>query len=71
VVNGDLFADAPLKEALDCTACCDQGFVPDLTGETGVANCPDCNPTDEQVTATTAEYQRWVDAGMTPTADPF
>jgi len=34
----------PPKEAPDCTTCTDQGFVPDLTGETGTANCPDCNP---------------------------
>lgn len=71
MADHDPFADAPPKEAPDCTACCDQGFVPDLTGETGTANCPECNPTDEQVAAATAEYRRLVAAGLDPTADPF
>ena len=65
----DPFADAPPKEASDCHTCCDQGFVDDLTGETSTANCPECNPTDEQ--AATVEYQRLVAAGIDPTADPF
>jgi hypothetical protein len=62
----------PPKEAPDCGTCCDQGFVPDLTGETGTANCSECNPTAEQAEAVTAEYQRWVATGeLDPTADPF
>jgi hypothetical protein len=61
--------DVPPREVPDCTTCCDQGFVPDLTGETGTANCPECNPTAEQVAATTAEYQRRVAAGEI-SADP-
>lgn len=59
------------KEAPDCTTYSDDGFVPDPTGETGTANCPDCNPTLEQAAATTAEYQRWVAVGVDPFADPF
>jgi hypothetical protein len=62
----------PPKEAPDCGTCCDQGFVPDLTGETGTAQCPECHPTAEQSAAATAEYQRWVATGeLDPTADPF
>lgn len=60
---GDLFVDYEGKLEPDCTACDDQGFVPDLIGETGVANCPGCNPTDEQVAAATAEWDRGSAAG--------
>jgi hypothetical protein len=71
-MSADPFDDRPPKESPDCTTCCDQGSVPDPTGETGEANCPDCNPTAEQVTASTAEYQRLVAAGVIdPTTDPF
>lgn len=68
----DPLANVPPKEAPDCTTCCDQGSVDDLTGETGTANCPDCNPTAEQAAVNTAEYQRWVAAGMPDLhTDPF
>jgi hypothetical protein len=71
-VSSDPFADYEGKLEPDCTTCDDQGTVPDLTGETGVANCPDCNPTPEQVAATTAELRRRVEAGeYDPTAAPF
>jgi hypothetical protein len=62
----------PPREEPYCTTCSDDGFVDDLTGETGTANCSECNPTAEQAAATTAEYQRWVATGeLDPTADPF
>lgn len=72
---GDPFADAQPTEAPNCTTCCDSGFLLDLAAEGHVGsgqNCPDCNPTTEQSAATTAEFQRRVDADETdPTADPF
>ncbi|MEU4558399.1 hypothetical protein AB0F72_08415 [Actinoplanes sp. NPDC023936] len=49
-----------------CSACNDQGFVDDSTGETGVANCYDCNPAPEHVGTDTAEYRRWADAQVQP-----
>jgi hypothetical protein len=53
-----------------CNTCGDNGFVDDPTGETGTANCPDCNPTVEQVEAATTEYQHWVATSeLAPTAD--
>ena len=69
----DPLAGAAPKEAPDCTTCCDQGFVSDLTGKTGVANCPDCNPTAEQAAATTAEWERRIASGEIPTVEesPF
>ena len=71
-MSGDPFAGYEGKLEPDCTDCCDQGFVPDLTGETGLANCPDCNPTPEQVSAAIAEFQRRLEAGeFNPTADPL
>ena len=74
MVSGDPFADAPPKEAPDCTTCCDQGFLIDLAAEGHMGsgeNCPDCNPTIEQTEAAAAKYEQLIAAGLNPTADPF
>lgn len=75
MVSGDPFADAPAKEAPDCTTCCDRGFLIDLAAEGHMGsgeNCPDCNPTAEQAEANTAEHRRLVTAGVIdPNAGPF
>lgn len=70
---GDPFAGYEGKTEPDCTICCDNGFVDDLTGETGTANCPDCNPTAEQAAASEAEWARKVASGEIPTVEesPF
>lgn len=55
----------------DCTACCDDGFVDDPTGETGIANCYDCNPTPEQAAAAHEELRRQIAAEGNLTTEPF
>jgi hypothetical protein len=70
--HNDSFAGYEGKLEPDCTTCCDQRFVPDLTGATGLAQCPDCNPTAEQVEANTMRYDALVAAGaIDPDAEPF
>nr|WP_221374526.1 hypothetical protein [Actinoplanes polyasparticus] len=71
-VHNDPFAGYEGRQEPDCTTCDDQRFVPDLTGETGTAQCPECDPTVEQVAAATAEYERAVATGkVDPAAEPF
>lgn len=71
-MSGDPFEGYEGRTEPDCTTCDDNGFVPDLTGETGTANCPDCNPTPEQYAAALAEHNRLVATGaIDPHAEPF
>lgn len=74
-MSGDPFAGFEGKLEPDCTTCCDRGALIDeaAEGHTGSGqNCPDCNPTTKQAAATTAEFQRRVDAGELDLAqDPF
>ncbi|GGN39006.1 hypothetical protein FHR83_006814 [Actinoplanes campanulatus] len=46
-----------------CPTCSDVGFVDDLAGETGTANCYDCNPLPEHKDAVYIE----IDSILTPT----
>jgi hypothetical protein len=74
-VSRDPFEHRSPKESPDCATCCDRGVLLDEAAEGHMGsgeNCPDCNPTADQVAAVTAEYERLVAAGVIdPTADPF
>jgi hypothetical protein len=68
--HNDPFAGFEGKLEPDCTTCSDERFLIDLTGETGTANCPHCNPTNEQVNAATAAHLNHIVTNVIE-EDPF